>query len=277
MPDLAGRRVQLRLFQTGPSFFLSLFFQSCISVYVLPFWHVSLLPSRSPFCSSSQNETRNLERKKKKEQNVCRAIVWSRIGRELDGTALMASKRPKPKPPWKLEEGTTTSITGAHKSGKKAPAEASNRSTAVSRWLLQSKAPFSLPPFFRLSLPKRQQRFFALGDGREKEEGELSISGGGGAEMLRCRTTKELVTCLVGGGKKKKGERDYATDEKEKEEAVHIGRRRGGMGFEGTNQRFGFSAAADRNPFSKKSLQRTNRRRNPSRAKKSGKRGGGAA
>ncbi len=99
MPDLAGRRVQLRLFQTGPSFFLSLFFQSCISVYVLPFWHVSLLPSRSPFCSSSQNETRNLERKKKKEQNVCRAIVWSRIGRELDGTALMASKRPKPKPP----------------------------------------------------------------------------------------------------------------------------------------------------------------------------------
>ncbi len=49
--------------------------------------------------------------------------------------------------------------------------------------------------------------------------------------MLRCRTTKELVTCLVGGGKEKKGERDYATDEKEKEEAVHIGRRRGGDGI----------------------------------------------
>ncbi len=81
--------------------------------------------------------------------------------------------------------------------------------------------------------------------------------------MLRCRTTKELVTCLVGEGKEKKGERDYATDEKEKKEAVHIGRRRGGMGFGGTNQRFGFSAAADRNPFSKKKFATNEQKKKP--------------
>ncbi len=153
------------------------FFQSCISVYVLPFWHVSLLPSRSPFCSSSQNETRNLGRKKKKEQNVCRAIVWSRIGRELDGTALMASKRPKPKPP--LEARRRHHHQQHHrrtqelKKGTRGGIQPVDRRLPLAFAKQSSLLP---PPVFSSLSAKKAAAFFSLWEMGERKRGGSYLS-----------------------------------------------------------------------------------------------------
>ena len=185
MPDLAGTRVRLRLFQTGPSFFLSFFFRAASLSMCCLFGMCLFFPLvRSPFCSSSQNETRNLERKKKKEQNVCRAIVWSRIGRELDGTALMASKRPKPKPPLEARRRHHQQHhrrTQEWKKGTRGGIQPVDRRLPLA---FAKQSSLLLPPFFRLSLPKRQQRFFRFGRW-ERERG-------GGVIYLRRRRSRDV-------------------------------------------------------------------------------------
>ena len=220
------------------------------------------LPHR-PFCSS-QNETRNLETKRRnRRRNACCGFGGLEIGRALDGTALMASKRP-PQPQQKEIEkkAPTASHTHTHTHD--------SRQGIQPVALLQSKALL----FFAASLCQKSSSVSLWEEEEEEEERGSYLS------PRRRRRSRDVevpynkrVSYLSGwrgeGGKRRgRGEGGITPQMRKRRRQCILGweeeKKRGGekgMGFGGTNQRFGFSAqgGGDGSPnLFLKSLQRTN-------------------